>query len=137
MTPDEARDQFSAAYEGELSPEQREAFDEALERDADLRAEYESFRSTMGGMRRLGASDEEPSVDVLGGVQRKLRTRSRGRFYRDRFAQKSGVGRWMPLILGIAMLLVIAVAWMALHFVQVQGTPEPDPDPQGAQTAPP
>lgn len=135
MTPDEARDLFSAAYEGELSPEQRASFDALLAEDAALRTEYEGFCSTIGGMRSLGAQ-EPPRVDVLSGVQKELRRRSRGRYYRDRFAAKSAAGRWTPMAIGVAMLLVLAVAWMALHFAQVEPEP-PREGPAPAETGAP
>jgi len=59
--------------------------------------------------------------DLLGGVQRKIRERSRGRYYRDRFAerQRPKIG-WRPLILAMLMVLVLGIAWAGLHYVEVQ-----------------
>jgi len=121
MTPDEARELFSEAYEGELSPERREAFDAALEADPELGADWEEFRALLDGAHAMAGEGEGDEPDLLGGVQRKIRARSRGRFYRDRFAASSrATGTSLPLVLGVAMLLLLAVAWIMLHFVDVE-----------------
>jgi len=120
MTPDEARDLFSAAYDGELDAERRAAFDAALEADADLRTEWEGFRAMLDEAHSLDA-DEGPTPDLLAGVQTRLRERSRGRFYRDRFATRSSLGRSVfPILLGLVMLLVVVIAWLAMNYIDVE-----------------
>ena len=46
--------------------------------------------------------------DLLAGVQEKIRERSGGRFYRDRFAMKSGPGGMTPLTIALVMIGVLA-----------------------------
>jgi hypothetical protein len=128
MTREEARDLFSAAWDGELG-EVRSAFEALLAADAELRAEYEDFtrvlretQSLMQGGSPL-ASDSEPAPDVLAGVQRKLRARSGGRFYRDRFSERATRGVSWPLLLAGAMLVLLAVTYLAIAWTNVVDTP--------------
>lgn len=130
MTADEAREHFSAAYDGELSPADKEAFDRAIEADPELRAEWESFRAMFDGMRALAREDAAaPPPQLLRGVQDKLRARSRGRYYRDRFATRARTSLTTPVLLALLMLLVLGVALFALHYVSVE--------PSAAPAAPP
>lgn len=114
MSPEEARDRFSEAFEGDLDEEAREAFDAALAADEDLEADYRDFVETFQLVGRLGETDEEPP-DLLHGVQERLRRRSRGRYYRDRFAKRAGPGWMMPVLVAVAALLVLAVAWYVMQ----------------------
>jgi anti-sigma factor RsiW len=139
VTGDEARERFSEAYDDELSAEERAAFEAALAADASLHAEYEEFRALLSGALPALAADEPelhddvearraflagtadgdvPVPDLLPGVQKKLRERSRGRYYRDRFAER---GRYAtPLLLAIVMALVLGMAWFGLSYVQLE-----------------
>lgn len=138
MTRDEARDLFSAAWDGELG-DARAEFDALLAADAELRAEYEDFtrvlretQSLMQGGSPL-ASDAEPAPDVLAGVQRKLRARSGGRFYRDRFSERASRGVSWPLLLAAAMFALLAAAFLALEWTTVVAPPAPS---TGAASSP-
>lgn len=112
MTADEARELFSDAFEQELEPEQRAAFEAALAGDAELAGEYEAFAATLS---RAQSEGELPPVpDLLPKVQRRLRARSRGRFYADRYSERLGSGLLQPLPLAIGMLMLIALAWLVL-----------------------
>jgi anti-sigma factor RsiW len=113
MTTDEAYERFSAAADGELTAEDRAAFDALLRDDEKLRKEYDEYVKLIGETRQLADTD---APDLLGGVQARLRQRSRGRFYRDRFATRSGSGTLTPILLALGMLLVIAITWLALNF---------------------
>jgi anti-sigma factor RsiW len=115
MTPDEARDAFSAAYDAQLDAEAQQAFDAALARDASLAAEYAEFRSLLQAAGFDVVSGPVP--DLLPGVQRRLRARSRGRFYADRFAERAGLGFRNPISVLVAMLLIGGLAWAALRLV--------------------
>jgi hypothetical protein len=109
MTEDEARERFGDAAEGTLG-EAKEAFEAALAEHATLREEYELYKKMIGGAHALGdedASDAAPPPALLEGVQRKIRTRSKGRFYRDRFASE-GKGPMLSLVLAMAILLLVA-----------------------------
>lgn len=142
---DDARDLFSDALEGSLDETARRAFDEALEDDEALREEWEIFRATFQAVGSATLDDEDddfdeaafdldddalaklaeedgddvpPPPDLLRGVQARIRARSRGRYYRDRFAERSKLG-WTPLLLAAVMLVVLAAAWLGMTYVQV------------------
>lgn len=124
MTSDEARDLFSEVYDGVLEAERQVAFEACLEGDEELATEWGEFRDMLNEAHALDDLGDMPEVDLLGGVQKKLRERSRGRYYGDRFsARLGGKGSLTPLILGIVMLLVIAVALFGLHLVEVDDVP--------------
>ena len=115
MSPDQARDLFSEAFDGELDAERKAAFDAALAEDSELKQEYEEFVETFQIVGRLGGDEDEPAPDLLAGVQERLRKRSRGRYYRDRFSQRMGPGWVLPLVLAMVSVLVLALAWYGLQ----------------------
>lgn len=121
MTAEQARALFSCAYDGELDAEPQRAFDAALAADAALARDYAEFRSLLqraGGT--LGEAEPltGPSPDLLAGVQSRLRARSRGRFYGDKFAERAGGGAASPLRVVVIMLALVAVAWLAYGYLQ-------------------
>lgn len=121
MTSDEARDLFPEALDDALTAEQARAFEAALDADPALRSEYVELREVLGEAAAIAEADAAvaPSVDLLHGVQTKLRKRSRGRFYRDRFSRDVGRGAQMwPLVAASLMLIVLGTAWYILHFAQ-------------------
>lgn len=121
MTSDEARDLFPDALDDALSATQRLAFEAALAADAALRAEYVELREVLGEAAAIAEADAAiaPTVDLLHAVQTKLRKRSRGRFYRDRFSRDVGRATQMwPLVAASVMLIVLGTAWYILHFAQ-------------------
>lgn len=118
MTPDEARDLMSDAFEGELDDARRAAFEAAIAADPELAAEWRAFQEGMRRTRAVGL-DVAPSVRLLGGVQRRIRARSRGRFYRDKFATLRRGDMLLPVVLGVTTLLLFAVAWVALRYVEI------------------
>jgi len=123
MTSDEARDLFGDAIEGTLDPAQKDALDAALAADPELREELEAYRAVVGGAARL-ANEDEPAPDLLHGVQSRLRKRSRGRFYRDRFAEQARPRSVLPLLAGILVALLAAAAWMATQsFIVIEAPP--------------
>lgn len=117
MSPDEARDLFSEALEGDLDAERKGAFDAALADDAELRREYEEFVETFQIVGRMGAAEDDTDApDLLRGVQERIRKRSRGRYYRDRFSQRAAGPGWMlPLLLAMVSVLVLTTAWLVLE----------------------
>lgn len=121
MTSDEARELIPEALDDALDAAQARAFEAALAADPELRAEYLELREVLGEAAAIAQADEAvaPSVDLLRGVQTKLRNRSRGRYYRDRFSRDVGRGAQMwPLVAATVMLLVLGTAWYVLHFAQ-------------------
>ena len=120
MTPAQARELFSAAFERELDSAQQAAFSAALHADPDLAREYAAFAALLELTRGAGATSsagpdlQDPAPDLLPGVQRKLRARSRGRFYADRFAERLGSGLLQPLPLALLMLGLLGLAWLVV-----------------------
>lgn len=114
MTSEEARALFDAAYDAELSEEQQRAFVKALASDAVLQADYARQRELRDATAALARAGSE--VDLLAAVQHKLRARSGGKFYRDRFAERVGPSghsqglRWL-LVLSASMITV-ALLWL-------------------------
>jgi anti-sigma factor RsiW len=117
MTANEARELFSAALDGELTPEEQQGLAAALEQDPRLRAEYREFIACNHGLRQAAAASA-PVPDLLPGVQSRLRARSRGRFYADRFAERSGT-RWQPTVLfALLMLALLALCWLGVSWFE-------------------
>lgn len=115
MTRDEARDLFGDVVEGTLDPSKKEAFEAVLAADAELREELEAYRAVIGSTHRIAERDADlrPSVDLLHGVQTRLRRRSRGRYYRDRFSEAAGLRAGLPLLVAILVAVLVATAWVA------------------------
>ena len=119
MNADEARDLFSAAYDEALSDEEKPAFEAVLAADAAVAEEYRAFVAMLDEAHRLGDDDPADTPDLTVAVQSKLRLRSRGRFYRDRFASQGRGGMLMPFVLSIAVLAIVAAAWVLLGYASV------------------
>jgi anti-sigma factor RsiW len=122
VTAAQARELFSDAYDRELDAAQAQAFAAALAADPALAREYAAFVATLETARASAVA----APNLLPGVQRKLRVRSRGRFYRDRFAERLGSGLVQPLPLALALCALLALAWLvqaALSWVAVSPAP--------------
>lgn len=111
MTPDEARACFDRALDGELGEQEQRKLEALLARDEDLRRELEQLEHVVKATRALHRA---PSVDLLSGVQSRLRERSGGRFYKDRFSQRRGRGLLPWMLAAAGLVLVLTVAWFAL-----------------------
>ena len=127
MTRDQARDLLSDAVEGTLSAEQKEALDAILAEDDELREEMDALRLVMRGAAAIAANDDDvadaKTPDVLGGVQARLRERSKGRYYRDRFSQGGGAQALSPLLLAPVMAVLLAAAWVVLQQIVIIDAP--------------
>ncbi len=64
------------------------------------------------------AAPARPSPSILRGVQRRIRKRSRGRFFADGWSTTEA--RVNHLLIAAAMLLVLVIAYFALGPVGVQ-----------------
>jgi len=111
MSPDEARELFSDAYEKALAADQQRAFDSALEAHVELADEYAAFCRTLELM-RLRPQPAPPNL--LPGIQRRLKMNKRGEALRKRF----GMGGVHPVALGLLMLALAGLAWIALELLQ-------------------
>jgi anti-sigma factor RsiW len=118
MSPEQARTLFSDAHDGELDAGTRAALDAALAADPDLAQEYAAFGRMLAltrGQSPLPARPDGAEPNLLPGVQRALRQRSRGRFYPDRFSERQGALRLTPWLLSAALLLLLGVLFAAVH----------------------
>ncbi|HEX5660872.1 MAG TPA: hypothetical protein VFX59_26950 [Polyangiales bacterium] len=113
MTSAEARAKFDAALEGELQEDAQGEFDAALAGDEALRAEFERHRALFGKRWER----EDVNIDLLAGVQHKLRARSGGRFYRDRFAERSHLRGLNAMVLVSAVMLIVVALWFAYQLL--------------------
>src|SRR5579862_7354737 len=64
MTHEKARDFFSAYHEGNLEPGILVSFEQKLNGDAALRAEYDRFATTLDQLSALRDTQIEPPVDL-------------------------------------------------------------------------
>jgi anti-sigma factor RsiW len=112
MTKEQARALFSALLEGELEEPAANELRAALAADSELAREYEAFQATLALLKQTPALEREP--DVLRGVQQRLRARSGGRFYADRFAERSRLATWQPFVIALVMLALLALIWVGL-----------------------
>ena len=121
MTPEQAEALFSVAYDHQLDESEQSAFDAALANDAELARRYAEFCQTLEMLKLTDISGHK-TPDLLPGVQRRLRNKSGGRFYADRFAERSG---WASRQLYVGLLicaLLLALLWVAFgvwHGVQL------------------
>lgn len=133
MDSNEARDLFSEAYEGDLEEARRADFTAALEADEELKAEYDDFVETLEMVHDLGKADDGlPPPDLLRGVQERLRNRSRGRYYRDRFAERAGINWMLSVMLAVTVLFLVGAAWYVTQAMLVEegpATTQPAEDP--------
>lgn len=124
LTREQARSYFDAALDGELSTGEQARFEAALLADEELHAEFSRQRALREATKQLGAA--VPKVDLLAGVQHKLRARSGGKFYRDRFAERRGRQPSLALALFASGLFLLAVAcWFAYGAGWLGGDPVP------------
>ncbi len=134
MDSNQARDLFSEAYEGDLEGDQSDAFKAALAADDDLKAEYDDFVETLQMVGDLGKADDGlPPPDLLRGVQERLRNRSRGRYYRDRFSERASMSWMLSVMLAATVLLLVGAAWFVTQQMLVDQAPS---DPPGETSGP-
>jgi anti-sigma-K factor RskA len=122
VTSDEARELFSVAYDAQLPAAEQSAFESALQADGELAGQYAAFCATLDavGGAPTGAP---PTPDLLAGVQRRLRNASGGRYYGDRFAERSGVGWFQPWMLLLGLAIVIGLALLAVRLLSEVALP--------------
>lgn len=108
MDAETARALFERALDGELDAATFAEFDAVLRADGALKAEYEELEALRKATRAL--SEEPIRVDLLSGVQHKLRARSGGKFYRDRFAEQRGRQGALTWMLAAAAVLLLGVS---------------------------
>lgn len=115
MNAEDAEALFSAAYDAELPPDERREFERVLETHPELAQRYREFCLTIQTLKL--ADESVPAPDLLAGVQRRLRLKSGGRFYRDRFAERAGGGRQQLFILLWTSALVLVMLWAVFAYL--------------------
>ena len=122
LSPDDAEALFSAAYDHDLDAQEQAAFDATLQENPELAERYRVFCRTLETLKGADPAKSVPAPDLLRGVQGRLRKRSGGRYYADRFSQRSGWGMRqlsLSLLLSAAVLGLLWLAFMLLRGVQL------------------
>ncbi len=135
MSADDARDRFGDAIDGLLSESEQRAFDASIAGDDELRDEYESYRAIVKGVGsavvRVAGADEgtlesgekekgaEIAPSLVGKVQDRIRKRSKGRYFRDRFSSGEAKGGGLTAMLLTASLLLVIAVWLMLDNVEL------------------
>ncbi len=101
MTIDEARASFDAHLDGELSPDDLTAFEDAVRNSPALAAEWEAYKNTVQALRQMPAP--KPPSDLMESTSRRWRRRQRLRYYEE------DRGHRYRLELALCVLLVIAL----------------------------
>lgn len=112
LTRQQARDQFSDAFDGLLDDEAREAFELLLAADAELRQEYEEFAEVLESTQSLAGRGAGGAPDLLPGIRRKIKDRHDPRFLSKRFMSKQVRGvPWVMIVLTALLLLIAGVGY--------------------------
>lgn len=125
MSEDDARELFGEAIDGALEGAQEAEFDALLARSGELREEYEAYRRVVQGLAgaapRVADEDApgEPMPSLVPKVQARLRRRSRGRYFRDRYAARGGGGKELALLVAVTLLLLLFLVVRLLDDVVV------------------
>ena len=125
MNAEMARELFSGAYDGELTSDEREAFEALLEGDEELRQDYAEFCDFLKETSMLGSGVHElPEIDLLPAVQRKISERSRGRYYRKKVKRDQNQ---LTLVLIIALIFVFIgiVIWFSMSVFEAPEVENP------------
>lgn len=114
MNVEAARALFERALDGTLDASTQREFEAALNENDALHDEFMELQVVRRAARDLARKESVPNVDLLAGVQQKLRARSGGKFYRDRFSERRGMGfTWMLALASVVLLA--AAAWLVMH----------------------
>lgn len=124
LSTQDAEALFSAAYDRELDADEQRAFDTTLAEHPELAQRYQIFCQTLETLKGADPAMTVPMPDLLRGVQTRLRKRSGGRFYADRFSERAGWGMrqllW-TLALSLALLLLLWFGFVVLGDVSISG----------------
>lgn len=127
LTHEDALGLLDALQDGELEGEEAarvKAHVEGCER-------CQRVQAALGGSLRHVMNDGEAKSqsELLPGVQRRLRLRSRGRFYGEE--KRRGPSPWPLVIASIGVLVALVVSYLLLGHV---GVTSPAPAPNGSST---
>ncbi len=117
MDHDAAQALFNDHVDGELGAEQSAALEAHVQACESCREALDQLRTTVAGLR--GLSTPPPASDILQGVQRKIRKRSRGRYFTRGFATS---GYRVPYeIIALLMVLLMVVVYFGMASLQDLG----------------
>lgn len=125
---------FSEYLDGEMSDAERDAFEAELAADAELAEAFDAFSKTLDLLGGLAV----PKVDLARGVERKIRRRSRGRYfgssslYRQRVQTEIFIAVALVLLAGIALLATPGGLKALLGSQEFETIADPEPVPDGA-----
>jgi len=85
--------------------------------DAELEAQEQAMKSLLARVKPKEGEEPKPDAPIVPAVQRKIRARSKGKFYSDGWSVEAGRINYV-LIAGV-MLVVLAIAYFALGPVGV------------------
>ena len=127
---EEARELLDAWRDGELDAEES-ARVEAHVKTCEKCKRVDELLG--GGLKQAIAGAPESSTEILEGVQRRIRLRSRGRFYASEDKRKMP-SPWPLMIASLAVLAALVVSYLLLGQV---GTPSVAPSTTGSSTPAP
>lgn len=132
LTHEDALGLLDALHDGELD----EAEAARVEAHVAGCARCKAVEAALGGGLRDALKEGEVAsskAELLPGVQRKLRLRSRGRFYSDEVRRKSH-SPWPLVIASLAVLMALVVSYLLLGQVGATSAPSPSRPPSSSST---
>ena len=129
MDREQAQELFSAYREGELPPDKLADFEAFLSRDHETREEYDRFCRAIDSLALL--RKQEAPDDFLEKLQSRMRRRSAGKLFGQRWGQSNRVPyEFFSLVL---ILIILTVYMLTLPVLQV---PPPETEGDAAGTEP-
>ena len=104
---DEREVLFNAYLDGELSDQQEAEFDERLDEDPEFREAYGEFAEVVEGVQHLPY--EFAPDDFSNRVRKRIRDRSRGRFFSDNILYEQ---RTPYEVIAVVMIVIMASAYL-------------------------
>lgn len=124
MDRDQAAALFSDYLDDELDAETRQAFEQALEADEELRKEFRSFRKTVQSLSGLRVT--APPPEFARKVERRIQRRSRGRFFREQKVLMRVPFEWFSFVIILILLVLYMTVMLEGKKVQkAKGKPPP------------
>ena len=115
MTPEQARNKFSEALDGDLSAQEQRTFDALLASHESLRLEYDDFVETIQLLGKIAENDIQRAPDLRSKIQERIRERSKGRFGRQGFSPGMSANWILPLIFIMVLVIAVAVGFFVLQ----------------------
>ena len=111
MDHTQATELFSSYWDRELAPEESARLEEHLGSCVVCRREYQAFEQTVGGLHALAHHTELAPAGFVEGVAKRVRKRSRGKF----FANRRALDRVPYEMFSVVMLAVLLAIYLVLQ----------------------